>query len=392
MTISLADITFLQTETGQKLLAELEREDLSQQAILSLVTSLRKHYDIAQVSSAITMAQLRIKAEDKFGADAHKLFFTDDALQQASDSHIRDYRTQNVSGLRVLDICCGIGSDSLAFAKAGAIVHGIDYDETRIAIARYNAQQLDLNIQFECADITQIVINNNYDLIFFDPARRDEQGRRLFDVESYMPPLSLIQQWQATQIMVKISPGVDLAQLETYQGSVEFISVNGDLKEAVLHLPKKSPLIATKIDDEGIQHWDNENLPIDIGLAEPNGWLCEPDASILRANLVENVAQSLNGTMLDRTIAYFCTVEMPESDWVRAWKIREWLPFNLKKLRQRLRSMDIGTLTVKKRGSPITPEDLIRKLKLKGTQSATVVLTRYDETPIVIICDDINVG
>lgn len=75
--------------------------------------------------------------------------------------------------------------------------------------------------------------------------------------------------------------------------------------------------------------------------------------------------------------------------WLRAWKIREWLPFNLKKLRARLRQMDVGTLTVKKRGSPITPEELIRKLKLKGTQSATVVLTRYRDQPIAIICDDI---
>lgn len=392
MSIKLTDINFLQSNLGQQLLLELEHEDLSQQALLSLVTRLRKIYDPNQINSAISIAQLRRKAVSKFGDNARKLFFTDDALQQASDAHIRAYRTQGMKGLRVLDICCGIGSDSIAFAQAGAIVHGIDYDETRIAIARHNASMLNLDIQFDCADATNFPVTDAYDLVFFDPARRDNQGRRLYDVEQYIPALSLIQTWQTPRIMVKISPGIDIDQLQKYDATLEFISVEGNLKEAVLHLPKTEALIATKIDKSGIAQWMHQRDSIHVDLAEPQGWLCEPDATILRANLVQDVASSLDGKMLDSTIAYFCTPQSPDSSWVRAWKIREWLPFNLKKLRAKLRKMDIGTLTVKKRGSPITPEELIRKLKLKGTQSATVVLTRYHHSPIAIICDDIDVG
>ncbi|MEO1291127.1 MAG: SAM-dependent methyltransferase, partial [Chloroflexota bacterium] len=175
-----------------------------------------------------------------------------------------------------------------------------------------------------------------------------------------------------------------------YDATIEFISVEGDLKESVLHLPKmNADYRATMIQSGQILHWDNDGKEADVDIAEPTGWLCEPDSSILRASLVQHLAQPLNGTMLDTTIAYFCTQNHPESHWVRAWKIREWMPFNLKKLRARLRQMDVGTLTVKKRGSPITPEELIRKLKLKGSQSATVILTRYAEMPIAIICDDI---
>lgn len=391
MSIKLTDINFLQSPAGQHLLSELEHKDLSQNAILGLVTQLRKRYPPNQVSAAVTMAQLRQKAVTKFGADAAHFFFTDDSLQQASDPQIREYRSQNMAGLRVLDVCCGIGSDSIAFAQAGAIVHGIDYDETRIAIAEHNAGILNLDIQFECVDATQIDVSDDYDLIFFDPARRDDTGRRLFDVEQYVPSLSLIHQWQAPRIMVKISPGVNLEQLQSYNATVEFISVESNLKEAVLHLPQTTTLIATKIDAIGLQQWVNDGSSVSVDLNIPHGWLCEPDASILRANLVENVAHYLHGTMLDKTIAYFCTELDPQSDWVRAWKIREWLPFSLKKLRARLRDMDVGTLTVKKRGSAITPEDLIQKLKLKGSQSATVVLTRYDEKPIAIICDDITI-
>ncbi|MGB1286570.1 MAG: THUMP-like domain-containing protein, partial [Aggregatilineales bacterium] len=75
---------------------------------------------------------------------------------------------------------------------------------------------------------------------------------------------------------------------------------------------------------------------------------------------------------------------------VRAWQILDWMPYHLKKLRSRLRSDDVSRITVKKRGTAITPEDLIARLKLKkGTQSRTLVLTRYQDNLIVLICADI---
>lgn len=390
MTLTLSDIDSLQSPQGQNLLLQLMEDDLSPGALLALISRLRQSYPQELISAAISMAQLRQKAVTKFGEDAGKLFFTDSALQQASDPAIRQYRAEQSKGLHVLDVCCGIGTDSIAFARAGAIVHGIDLDETRIAIAQYNAEQLDLTIQFTVGDVREGINPADYDLIFYDPARRDENGKRIFDVERYQPPLSLIREWQGTRLMAKISPGVDLTQLEDYQSTIEFISVEGDLKEAVLHHPVTVPFIATRLEEGRVSQIQENGVSVDVAISVPQGWLCEPDPAILRTNLVQNIAESLNGTMLDSTIAYFCADQKPQSEWVRAWKIRDWMPFNLKKLRARLRDMDAGILTVKKRGSPISPDDLIRKLKLKGKQSCTVVLTRYNEQAIAIICDDIE--
>jgi hypothetical protein len=91
---------------------------------------------------------------------------------------------------------------------------------------------------------------------------------------------------------------------------------------------------------------------------------------------------------LDETIAYFTTDDKPDSPWVRTWQILGWMPFNLKKLRAYLREHNVGTVTVKKRGSAITPESLIPQLKLKGDESRTLVLTRCQGAHIVIICAD----
>jgi len=392
MPLTLADFDFLTSQAGAQLLSEIAPYDLAGQNTLSLITQLRRRFTKQQVGAAVTMAKLRQKAHIKFGADAAQLFFTETALQQASGLLIRRYRAKRLaSGLRVLDVCCGIGTDSLAFAQENATVRGLDIDPLRIAIARHNAQRLGLDCSFVVADVRDH-IPSGYDMIFFDPARRDAQGRRIYDVEQYIPPLRIVRNWHVRLIVVKLSPGVDLQQLSTYGGSVEFISVNGDLKEALLILDDEDQAgsRATRLSGESIMHWQRQGDEPSVPCAEPQGWLCEPDPALIRAGLVRDAAASFGGTMLDETIAFFTSDSRIASPWVRQWRIQAWMPFQLKRLRSFLRARQVGTVTVKKRGSPIRPDELISKLKkLKGDVSCTLVLTRYRGQPIVIICDNL---
>lgn len=390
MTIDAAELDFLTSGRGQDLLAHLQNEDLSDANTLALLSALRKSYSPTQSGAALTLSRLRQKAVTKFGPDAAVMFFTDDALQQASDPLVRRYRAQAVRNWRVLDVGCGIGSDSIAFARAGARVRGIDLDPMRIAMARLNAQALGLEIEFDVENAHEI-LPQSYDLIFFDPARRDAHGKRIYDVEGYIPPLSLVRQWNAQRIWVKLSPGVDLAQLTDYDGSISFVSVRGGLKEALLRLgDDASGNEAVRLTDNTTQVWRRDGAEPVVPIQAPQRWLCEPDPAIIRAGLVRDLANAHGGALLDEQIAYFTTQHRPETSWLRAWEVHEWLPFNLKHLRKRLRQRDIGRVTIKKRGSPITPEELSRKLKLKESQSATLVLTRYEDAPIVLICADIT--
>lgn len=391
MSITLSQLEFLTSSRGDILLQELAEEDVSEKNTLALLTRLRKTYTPDESRAALTMAQLQQKATAKFGDIASRLFFTEDALQQASDILISQYRATQVEGSSVLDVCCSIGSDAISFASAGKQVLGLDIDPVRIAIAEHNANVLDCDARFEVADVTQ-GIPDDYSCIFFDPARRNEQGKRIFHVEQYQPPLSLIQQWRAPQIIVKLSPGVQLDQLTGYSGTVEFVSVEGALKEAVLHTNRSGQSYkATLIADGLLYHWQRQvDYQPEVEIREPAGWLVEPDPAIIRAGLVEDVAVSMQGHMLDETIAYFTTSIKPESVWVRSWQIIDWMPFQLKKLRAYLRERNVGQVTVKKRGFAMQPEELIPKLKLKGSEGRTLIITRYQGKPIVIICSNLS--
>ncbi|MBI5669998.1 MAG: methyltransferase domain-containing protein [Chloroflexi bacterium] len=400
MALTLNDITFLASPSGETLLERLAGEDLSDANTLKLVTQLRKGYTPEQVRAALEMARLRLKAVDKFGDAARRMFFTREALEQASDPQVRQYRARRLAAYAasVVDAGCGIGADSLAFASIGMSVLGLDIDPVRVEIARYNAAALGLVARFAVADVRAGL--PEADTVFFDPARRDERGNRLHDVERYIPSLSLIRGWSHPVMVVKLSPGVELAQVEGYGGQVEFISSEGDLKEAVLWRGADfAGLRATLLADGEEYYWDNNEYPgrgeppvrpynpNETGLSTPRGWLVEPDPALIRAGLVRDAAARYQGYLLDETIAYFTTDVYPDSPWLRAWKILDWMPFNLKKLRAYLHQRGVGNVTVKKRGTAVTPDDLIPKLKLAGDEARTLVLTRCRGQQIVMVCE-----
>jgi hypothetical protein len=122
-----------------------------------------------------------------------------------------------------------------------------------------------------------------------------------------------------------------------------------------------------------------------VAVTLPGAVLYEPDGAVIRAHLVEQLAGRLNATKLDPDIAYLTAGAYTPTPFARAYTIEEHLPFNLKKLRARLRALHVGRVVVKKRGSPLDPADLIRRLRLRGTDERTLFLTHLDGRPAVLI-------
>ncbi len=386
MTFSLDDIEYLSSDVGRRLLESHAHSDVSEANTLALLTQLRKALSPQQAAAVLSTLRLRKKARLKFPHHAQRMLFTEESLQQASHPRIRQYRAALLRSDKLVDMCCGIGSDSMAYAESGRQVLGLDKDPVRIAIARYNAAALGVTVEFALADVRD-GMPSGYDAAFYDPSRRDAGGRRIRDVECYAPPLSLIRRWTVKELVVKLSPAVDLTQVRRYGGQVEFISVDGNLSEAVLWRRRQSaPPLATRLDASGIHHL-SADLDDQVEISEPRAWLFEPDPAILRARLLRQLAATLDASLLDGTIAYLTLDEIVETPWGRYWQVLDWMPFNLKKLRRYLVDRGVNHVTVKKRGFPMLPEELIARLRLKGGQESRVlVLTRCRARPVVIVC------
>jgi hypothetical protein len=183
---------------------------------------------------------------------------------------------------------------------------------------------------------------------------------------------------------------VDLAELGETPAEIEFISSHGALKECVLWFgPLRSTSRRATVLPGGEQMAADEpfsSQPAEARLSQPLAYLYEPDPAVLRAGLVRSLAEMLDAAQLDPDIAYLTSAEMRVTPFARAWVIEDWFPFQLKRLRAYLRQRGIGRVTVKKRGSPLEPEALIRDLRLSGDLERILVLTHLNGEPIVMVC------
>jgi len=384
-----SDIHLLLSPYGQQALRSAEELSPRESDYLASFQTLSRQYPHDLARSALEISILRSEAKVKFPF-AEQLYFTRSALEQASSWAVSNYRAARFSGFkRVIDLGCSIGGDTMAFAQAAEVI-GVDRDPQRLAYAQANLKAIDLNdsVHLVRAELTcpmPFTGGSRSTALFFDPARR-HAGRRLYSVHHYRPPLTVVNDWlpDYPAIGVKLSPGVDRAELESFKAEVEFISLARSLKEAVLWF---GPLQSAR--------WRATVLPgphslvaepgASCPICEPMAYVYEPDPAVLRAMLVQTLANQLDAGMLDPDIAYLTARKRVDTPFARVWAVEEWLPFNLKRLRAYLRERHVGRVTVKKRGSPIEPAQLIRDLKLRGDNERVIFLTHLMGKPIVIV-------
>jgi hypothetical protein len=388
---------------GQRALRAAMAMEPRENDFLNHFSVLERRFARELARAALESAILRLEAAGKFPCAA-RMYFTRQALEQASSFAVSTYRARRFGGLRALiDLGCSIGADTLALAGQAPTL-GLDRDALRLAMAQanYRAVQPSHSCEFIQADLeAPLPLGSGSSTgLFFDPARRSE-GRRVHSVKNYLPPLSVVRSWlpHFPALGVKISPAVNLVELSGYDAEVEFISLDGDLKEAVLWfgalkraekratlLPGpfslvRSPELAAEFDSRG------EQAQI-IPLSDPRNYIYEPDGAILRAGLVQDLGVELGAAQLDADIAYLTSDRLVQTPFARVWPVEAWLPFSLKRLRAALRERGVGQVVVKKRGSPLQPEALIKDLRLEGDQERVIFLTHLRGRPIVILAFD----
>jgi len=260
--------------------------------------------------------------------------------------------------------------------------------------SRQRTCALDLadRVTVRCDDVTTVDLAG-YDAAFLDPARRTAE-RRVFNVADYQPPWSFIAALvgRIEHVGVKVAPGIPHA-LVPPDAEAEWVSLDGNVKESALWfgvlrtpgvtrratlLPSGATLTATT----------RQPPPI----ASPRRYLFEPDGAVIRAHLVAEVAESVNGALLDPTIAYITSDTLTATPFARAYIIEDAMPFSLKRLRAYLRARGIGHVVIKKRGSPLTPEALIGDLRLSGDDHRILFLTKVAGKHTVLIGQRVETG
>ena len=415
----------------------------SQEHSLEQVTRLRAQgFTPDETANILSLVKARTRALSKFGDRARTMFLTEHGAQQATRpvvaaEHAAVFARAGVRS--VADLGCGIGADSLEFARASLATVSVELDPLTASFAAANLADFS-GSRVVVGDVTNFDPESFRDGtgeavqgIWLDPARRDLTGvvksrtERIFDPEAYSPPLSFVVDLARTGMPmgVKLGPGMPheaivrpedirseanphpcvTAQWVEHEGSlVELVLwFNALAQEGVARTVTVLRQEATgQAEDKGLcihkttlssPHSAEQVTPVEqeqTRLPSPGEYLYEPSGAVVRAHLVQELAQELGANLIDPHLAYLTAAKAVQSPLAQCYEVLEEIPVHEKQLKKWVRERGFTALTIKKRGVDLVPEKLRATLlaggagkksgkkaaKNQGYNPATLVFTR----------------
>lgn len=357
--------------------------------------------------------KLPLWALDEYGNARSDIWFPPRiSMEQCSSQETAQYKAMvavNTMGGadkcdEMVDLTGGYGVDfsymSRCFCRATYVERQPHLCETM----RHNASILGLdNAEILNSDCSEALPkwhgNSQGRMIFLDPARRDNAGRKVIALEDCMPDIVGMQDAlldRARAVIVKLSPMLDISMALDklrYVAQVHVISVRGECKELLLVLKRETAGLPTFhcvniADETSVFEHDGSATPPDIA----NGimqYLYEPNASILKAGVQDALCRRFGVWKLQANSNLF-TCDSPINNFPgRCFRILATSGFGKKDVKELLAGISQANLTT--RNFPSTVDALRKKLRLKdGGDVYLFATTMADGQHRLIRCEKLT--
>lgn len=381
-----SELVALLSQDGLRLLDSLPSYDSSADVVRTVSELRAAGHPAELVAAVLSQSKLRRRAKTKFADFADRMLFTEAGLEQATRLpvaalHAQRFRSAGLgrggAPAHVADLGCGIGGDAIAMAALDLTVTAVERDEVTSVIAAYNLAPWEnvtvLNSGAEDVDLSDV------DAVWLDPARRDG-ATRLKNPADWSPSLDFaFSLAERMAVGIKLGPGIDRGLIPE-DAEAQWVSADGDVVELGLWfgalarpgIRRAALVLRGTGSDEMTASADSQ----DAELGDLGDYVYEPDGAVIRARLIGDLARNLGATMLSERIAYLSSNTAVDSPFASRFRVTASLPFDLKSVRKLIATRKIGTLEIKKRGVDVDPAQLRKKLRLSGSGSATLILTR----------------
>ncbi|MBQ9215950.1 MAG: SAM-dependent methyltransferase [Prevotella sp.] len=296
------------------------------------------------------------------------------AMEQCSSEATARYKAQIAGkGQFFVDLTAGFGVD-MAFISQGfkQAVH-VERQEQLCAISSHNYKLLGLNhIEVVCGDgVSYLHTMPHADLIYIDPARRDEHGARTYGIADCTPNvLELLDEMleKADRLMIKLSPMLDWRKAVAdvrFAREVHIVSVDNECKELLLVVSRQeAPLKVFCVNNNEVFKYDlQEQEPCAMPLPESFRFLYEPNASVMKAGCFDLIARRFGVVQLDKNSHLFVSETEAGAFPGRHFIIEKIVSMNKRELKMALEGIDRANIAV--RNFPMSVAELRKRLRLK---------------------------
>ncbi|MEJ7559076.1 MAG: hypothetical protein WKF66_12265 [Pedobacter sp.] len=319
------------------------------------------------------------------------------SIEQTSSEVTASYKATLAIGSSLIDLTAGFGVDSYYFSKRLERTVHCEIDADLLEIAAHNAEILgQTNTLFLHQDGLEYLKGAKmfFDTIYIDPVRRGTTGK-VFMLKDCSPNVventDLLLQ-SSNRVIIKTAPMLDItAGLKELKNVVEvhIVSVKNEVKELLWVLEKgdhPTVKISAVTINEQLKTFsfdkleEHEQILLD---SELSGFLYEPDAALLKSGAFNLIAKRYGLKKLNTQTQLYSS-ELVNTDFPgRIFKIKGIIsPGELKKDKQLS-----GNVIV--RNYRDTPENLVKKYKIKSHDTRFLIFTESKQSGYIIVDADI---
>ncbi|MCH5310865.1 MAG: SAM-dependent methyltransferase [Prevotella sp.] len=335
------------------------------------------------------------------------------SMEQCSSERTAEYKVSLLRGKkgRMADLTGGFGVDFSYLAQNFEEAVYVERQEKLCRIAEHNFRLLGLNhARVVCDDCESFLKQMpQMDVIYLDPARRDDRGGRTFAISDCTPDIvALLPQLleKAETIMVKLSPMLDwhkaVVDFGGHVTEVHIVAVDNECKELLLLIGREitdSLRIVCRNNDSEFAYIDkptnalyNNIIMCKDSAHAPSAcmpsadyWLLVPNVAVMKAGCFGQIREVFGIAPLSANSHLFVSPVPVEGFPGSAFRIECVTTMNKKELRTALNGITRANIAV--RNFPISAADLRKRLKMQdGGNVFIFATTLHDNSHVLIIC------
>ena len=322
----------------------------------------------------------------------------------------------------IMDMTGGLGVDSWFFSKKASKVIYCEMQVQLCEAARHNFQILKAgNITVNSIQITpescrRVLAEHDPDIVYIDPARRGEGGKKVFLIEDCTPDVLTIKDEifrHVRHILIKLSPMADITMVCQRLGrtcrEVHVVAAGGECKELLIWMDREwnneAAIVSVEIQSQTLSHHPFFRFTVSeekavqptydgrlTSLKSKEGCLFEPGKALMKAAPFNLIASRFGICKLGRSTHYYMTDDLEKAEelkrYGKVFRIIECLPLdkrNIKEIGKRYPKAEVTA-----RNIPMDTDTLRKKLGVTSGDDAHIFGLKSDtEGNLLIIAERI---
>lgn len=329
------------------------------------------------------------------------------SIEQSSSERTAIYKAGLCHGNTLTDLTGGLGIDFSFMSQKVQHATYVERQAELVELAKHNFEALGFrNIQILKDDAIHHLscLDKVQEIIYIDPARRNEDGKKTVFIEDCTPNLAEIDEElnsKAKKVIIKLSPMLDISRAGnslTNISKIHIVSIANECKELLFikeNIQTEKKIYCVNLLNNGLEEifvfTEEEERNSTIRYADSiRQYLYEPNSSIMKGGAFRCIASAFDLAKLHPNSHLYTSDTYVHDFPGRKFFVKKIISPNKKELKESLK--DISQANISTRNYPFTVAELRKQTKLKeGSNNYLFATTLSNEKKVLILCEKADI-